>query len=171
MKTLLLDVDGVIADCATAVHAFTENLVKRRLPPPSHWSTWIFEDSMGLSYDESELFKHKIKQSDVAQRIRLYPDALEQVFDLKNLYDVVFVTAHWDGYPAWVPARDELLAPFHRPIIHTHHKHCVQGDILLDDRASTLERGGPWKPLLFDRPWNQDSKVTRIRSLKELLLL
>lgn len=172
MKRLLLDVDGVIANCASPVHRFAQKLLRRPLPGPETWTSWDHDTAMGLTAEESRDFHREIKKSDVAFDIQFYENAEQTVEKLKQAFELVFVTAHWHYYPAWVPARDHLLEPFNVPVVYTHSKNLVFGDYLVDDRASTIEAGGPWRGLLFRRPWNSFSKYHDVvHSLEEVLEL
>lgn len=170
MKTLLLDVDGVVADCATPVHNFAQRYIERDLPTPAEWRDFDFSISMGLSPVESALFRRNILNSDVAWQIDLYPGAARSVNKLCKAFEVVFVTSHWANYPAWVPARDELLARFGRPIVYTHDKWLVRGDYLVDDRPLTLsDTRGQWAPVRFVRPWNMNVLGLCVSTLDQLL--
>lgn len=169
-KTLLLDVDGCIADCSSPVHSFAQNLLGRELPLPSTWAAWDHVEAMGLNPEEAELFHTSIKRSYVADFIDLYEGADASVRRLIEAFDLVFVTAQWRQYDAWVPARERLLEPFGRPVIFTHEKWRVQGQILCDDNPDNLVRGD-FCPILFDATHNQSSEIQRIFSLDELLPL
>lgn len=172
MKTLLLDCDGVVLNCSAAVHSFAQTLLGRTLPDPDDWIAWEHADALGLTPAESALFHAEIVRSNVAQQIDFYPGAEEAVRELADVFDLVFVTAHWKGYPDWVPARDRILSRFNRPIVYTHDKQRVVGDILCDDKAATIEHGGPWEGILFSRPHNTTSTArARVSSLPEILSL
>lgn len=168
-KTLLLDVDGVIADCSKAVHVFAETLFQRSLPDPGLWVVWEHDEAMCLTPEESRHFHLRAQSSHFPWSIGLYPGAAELIEQLKEKFDVCFVTAPWRGNNHWVPARDELLRPFELPIIYTSEKHRIIGDILVDDKPATIERGGPWRGYLYSQPWNHKCGMPRITSLKELL--
>lgn len=168
-KVLLCDVDGVIADCATQIHAFAEELFERQFPTPDKWYDWNHEDALGLTPEEAGYFHRCALVSDFPHYIKLYPGAAELVHELKEAYDVVFLTAPWRGNSSWVVARENLLQQFDCDIVFTSAKHRVPGDILCDDKQLTIERGGPWRGLLYTRPWNLKSNMPRISCLSELL--
>ncbi len=172
---LLLDVDGVIADCSSAVHAFAENLFKRQLPHPDGWHCWDHPEAMGLTRDEAILFNEVALVSKFPQEIALYPGARESVLGLLEHFSIVFVTSRWFGNQYWVPARDQLLQQFACPVIYTDprypgSKSHLTGLILLDDRAATIEGGGNWTGVLLDRSYNKESKTEyRVKNLWELI--
>lgn len=168
-KRLLLDCDGVICDCSTPVHRFAEKLLRRKLPLPSEWLDWEHSVAMRMTPDETRDFNHEIKKSDVAFEIQFLPGAEETVHKLIKKFEVVFVTAGWKYYPAWVPAREHLLEPFNCPVIFTHHKHMVMGDMLVDDKPANLLQTFA-EPVLFDAPHNRATDgMQRIFSLEEIL--
>ncbi len=170
MKTLLLDVDGVCADCASAIHSFTEFAYERELPHPHDWNS-DFPEAFGFTKprDVAEFYS-LCKHSFNPHSIELYPGAGDLIKVLKRHFEVVFVTAEWKGMERWVVARERLLAPLDCELIFTHSKHRVLGDLLVDDKASTISKGGPWKGLLFTRPWNASLLgFERVGSLEEVL--
>lgn len=174
MKTLLLDVDGVIADCHTPIKAFAESLFERRVPPVEEWRDFEFPPSMKLSTQEGMRFHLRAKEEFDPRLIELHPGSVEAVAELKKRAEVVFVTSHWKGMESWVPARDELLAQFDCDVVYTHSKHRVKGDILVDDKLATLKNRGDWEPVCFHRPWNQFGRWPGLRvvgSLMEVLPL
>jgi 5'(3')-deoxyribonucleotidase len=169
-KVLLLDVDGVIADCSSPVHSFAENLLGRPLPDPASWTAWDHAEAMDLNKDEARAFHIGIRYSGIANEITFYPGAREIVHELARAFDLVFVTAEWKGMDSWVPARQRLLEPFSCDVIFTHAKHRVKGDILIDDRRENVEHeDNKSRSFLFDRSYNRASTQKRIFSLKEIL--
>jgi len=157
MRTVLLDVDGVIADFATPFHALAEEVLRRTLPPPAEWKYHHSETSMGLSEHETKSVLFAARDLHWAESIGLYPGAKKGVLKLLGMADIVFVTAPWEHHPTWCHARRKLLRE-HFPgvdVIHTAAKHRVKGDFLVEDNATCLIRGGPWTGLLYRRPWNE----------------
>jgi len=153
----LCDVDGVIADCQGTIHEFAQELLSRDLPPPSTWRSYEFHEGMGFSKYDAEYFYREVLTAFDPAEIRLYPGMYETVDELKELATVVFVTSPCKRHPEWMFARERLLECLDCEVIHTHSKHRVQGDYLLDDKASTIIKGGPWRGLLWDQPWNRNS--------------
>lgn len=169
MKRLLLDVDGVLADCSTPVHQFAQKLLRRPLPRPETWQHFAFDAAMSMTPEESRDFQTEILRSDVAWNVQFFPGAENLVWDLMEKFEVVFVTAGWKQMPAWVVAREQLLEQFRCPVIFTHDKHLVHGDLLVDDKPSNLMLTHA-EAILFDAPYNQTHTLhRRIHSLKELL--
>lgn len=170
---LLLDVDGVIADCSTAVHKFAQRILGRELPGPETWSEWDHASAMGLDEMDAQLFNFLAKHDEeMPNSIQLYPGAAESVRALGEHFEIVFCTTPWKGNKHWVPARDKLLEQFGCDVVYTSAKHRVLGDVMLDDAPHNILRGGPCKYyVLFDRPYNQELSVGRhrVKHLFELI--
>ena len=134
-RTVLLDVDGVIADCATAVHRVAEQILEREVPPPSTWKHFDFHEAMELPPHEIHRFREAIQRHPtLGYEIKLFPGAQEFVLKLAETRDVAFVTVHWTGLDHWVSARDKLLYDVFPgfDVIYARAKHRVMGDALLD---------------------------------------
>lgn len=158
-QTILLDVDGLLADCATQVYRAARRLLKRKLPKPSEWTSYDFSEAMKLTRSESEYFERALKrENNLGWKIEFSPGAANFVEFLHGTgRKIVFVTAPWYGLEHWVEARQHLLQPFlarrNFDVVFTHAKHLVAGDWLVDDHyeniAQNRERG-----ILFVQPWN-----------------
>lgn len=173
---IALDVDGVIADCATAVHeAASFVLCKTSIPCPEYWHSYDFVESMLLSNREAaELFEQIRRCDTLPWRIRLYEGARGFVSRLQQLgHEVFFVTAPWRRLRSWIIAREELLETAFPgvDIVYTHAKHRQQFDWLVDDKASTVAALAD-RAVLFDQPWNRQADlpgVVRVRGYDGVL--
>lgn len=159
-KTILLDVDGVVADCATPVYEFAKTLFEdKELPPPEKWEHYEFEKAMGLNRNEADVFQVEIRRANnIGEQIKFYPEAQSFIEFLATDNQVVFVTTPWRGLTHWVEARYELLRPYagrknFGGVIFTEDKHHVSGDWLIDDKWSNMFQT-PDRGILFARPWN-----------------
>lgn len=162
MATILLDVDGVLADCNKAVYRAARRMFTRKLPHYSTWDKYAFEDSMGLTKSEKEYFyKTMAKKDNVGYNIEWYPGAQSFIEHLGFGHKVVFVTAPWRGLDHWVEARYALLDPYlgrrNYSVVFTHSKELVMGDWLLDDKWENIEPN-LGRGILFERPWNEKQK-------------
>jgi 5'(3')-deoxyribonucleotidase len=172
MRTVLLDVDGVLANTGAAIHAYAERWFGRSFPKPETWQSYSFFQALGLTDLEAQAFDNMLRVTDeIGWTITPYPGACAFVETLAAHRDVVFVTAPWGGLKHWVVARDSFLRNhFGRyvDVIYTGAKHRVHGDALLDDHpetilkqpatASLLSRG-----VLFDRPYNRGPESAGLR--------
>lgn len=163
MKTILLDVDGVLVNLCDPVHRAAEGILARPLPPPGSWQTHIFPVAMDMSSTETELFERALLfDDDLGFKVDLYPGAEQFVNELTRKYDVCFVTAPWPRMRHWVYARENLLQSYFPDIdvVHTRHKFRVNGDILIDDHVDNVMLAQS-KGVIFDRPWNYGFKAPR----------
>lgn len=171
-RTVLLDVDGVIADCAAAVHRAAEQILERPVPGPHTWEHFDFHSAMSLGREDAARFRAGIQRhSTLGHDIELFPGAQEFVLKLAETRDVVFVTAHWRGLDHWVSARDKLLNDAFPgfDVVYTHAKHRVIGDSLLDDKPENIDANAA-RGWLFDQPWNRHRKdLWRVRNYAEAL--
>ena len=165
MKPVVLcDVDGVIADFASAV---LETLMAE---------TTIYHEVSG------------IKEYEIQKALKIPDDAWNQVcsvidttrFAYNNIYtypgagavarlmkiaDVYFVTKPWRGSDTWCADRVEWLCDHFGDVadkvIFTGHKHLIRADMFIDDHPETLrkwvhaqfEAGQPmpYRAILWDR--------------------
>lgn len=163
MSTILVDVDGVIAD--------------------TH-KTWLemynrdYNDSLKVS-DITRWALHEFVKPECGRKIYEYlerpnfydntpmiPDALTGVRFLRELgHRVIFVSAgfheskiRWLGRMGFLtefPYKDDFRPSTATDVILCNDKSLIKGDYLIDDRPENLlsfERG-----FLFTQPWNADS--------------
>jgi 5'(3')-deoxyribonucleotidase len=94
--------------------------------------------------------------------------AIEGIMQLREISDVVFCTAPFEGAPCWVSERVRWLerhfgaAP--EEIIFAKDKSLVVGDMLVDDKCANLDRPGSWLPVCWDQPWNRMYRGLRVTS-------
>jgi 5'(3')-deoxyribonucleotidase len=172
MKTLLLDVDGVLVDIANPVHKAAESILQRQLTLPENWSHHAFHLAMDMSSTERELFdKAMIFDDNIGWKLDLYPGAQDFVTEITKSHDVCFVTTHWSGMRHWVTARENLLKTYFPDIdiVFTHSKFRVSGDLLVDDQPDHI-MSARCKGVLFDRPWNRGFRTNRRATDYEHLL-
>ena len=156
---IALDVDGVLADCASVVHAEAQRILGcNDLRKPEHWHSFSFTDSMDLSDEQWALVELQLRFDDsLGWQIQLYDGAFNFVDKLRCEHDVYFLTAQWEGLPHWVTARQALLHRYfpNTDVVFTHAKHRAAFDWLVEDRAQTAARIGKSHCILLDRPWNR----------------
>jgi 5'(3')-deoxyribonucleotidase len=172
MRSIALDVDGVIANCVGPVHAAAESILGRELPPPSEWNNFDFEVSMHMTPEETEFFHAAMLSDDnIGWKIDLYEGAESFVDKLSRKADVFFVTAAWRGMKHWHAARENLLGRYFPAldVVFAHAKWRVNYDKILDDKAATIHAVGS-RGVLFNRPWNENAVgVVRVYDYEEAL--
>lgn len=159
MKTVLVDLDGVVLNLAAEVHRFAQRRLSRSLPPPESWRPYNFSEAMGLSRSNWEFLQDSMRRSNKLGYLRqFYPQAQAFIEHLAGSHRVVFVTTPWRGLPHWVESTYSLLDHYlnrrNFSIVFTADKHLVAGDWLVDDKWENLEKT-PDRGILFSRPWNE----------------
>lgn len=138
---VLLDVDGVLADFLTPfLHHINH-----------YWGTshtlddmtkWDMYDSFDVPQEIRRLVDSKINEAGFAQTLKLLPGAKDGVAELQRIADVYIVTSPWSS-PTWHHDRRLWLKEHFgiggNYLITTKAKHVVAGDVLIDDKTSTLE--------------------------------
>jgi len=158
---IALDVDGVLADCASVVHAEAQRILGcDDLRKPEFWHSFDFADSMDLSEEQWDDVLDQIKLDNaLGWQIQLYDGAAKFVFDLTHGggHEVYFLTAQWEGLSHWTEARTALLRRYFPlfDVVYTHAKHRADFDWLVEDRAQTAAKIGKQRCILLDRPWNR----------------
>ena len=163
-KTILLDVDGVLADfVGSLLKECGTDLLEANI---DEWDMF----SMMKSEHRAKAFK-TMEDSSFWRNLPLMPHAQHQVEDFRrNDNKVIFVTSPWGsdtkGWEChgWGHARAHWLrehfnASF-RDVIIANQKQYVQGDLLIDDRYKNImdwadmnQDGQGW---LVERPYNKD---------------
>lgn len=156
---ILLDIDGCAANFVRPVLDAVTALTGKTYTDDDV-TEWDMYRALGISPEDGRKVDEVIKTAGFCRGLNLYDGAREGVEELRRFADVYAVTAPFDS-DYWMREREQWLVVelgFSRfDIIPTHAKHMVAGDVLIDDKTSTLvkweaERGG--RSILFSRPWN-----------------
>lgn len=155
---IALDCDGVLANLADPVHEAAERILERKLPTPGQWTSYDFDEAMGLSFTENNYLLDFLEiEDDLGFKVDLYPGAEQFVIDLMAAgHDVFFCTTPWAGIRSWVWSRTNLLVDYFGPcdIVFANNKSRVSCDLIVDDKPETLQQFGP-RAIAFSQTWNQ----------------
>jgi 5'(3')-deoxyribonucleotidase len=153
---ILCDVDGVICDFGSRYLDGVYAVTGCRFGPQDV-TTWEHRDCLGISKeDDARVLAW------VSNRLDFYeiPGAVDAVRALQCRHEVVFVTSPHSAIPTWAHERERWLNLRFpgTPVVHTHHKHLISGDVLIDDRTENVAgwlRAWPGgKGILWAQPYN-----------------
>ena len=160
---ILLDIDGVAADFATRYLETLQLLYSElRDKTVDDLTCWDHEEALGLDVEARVRMVDRIAQPGWCFDLEPYPGAAAAVARLSASHDVYIVTSPFNS-PTWAHERAQwckrhLGIPRDR-VVSTSAKYVVSGDVLVDDKTSTLvewvshHHGG--HAVQFRRPWNQ----------------
>jgi len=138
--TVLLDVDGVLADFTAAALELVRQVTGHRYDP-SDVVTWEIFDSIPEKAAQEEVYRI-LKGPGGCTSIPLYPDAQGGVQALREVADIVIVTSPFTNAPTWTHERELWLKKHFgdfQSIIHTKHKERIHGDFFIDDKPSHIK--------------------------------
>lgn len=161
MKTILIDVDGVVADfTGDLLRAVDSDLT------PDDITSWDIFDLLG---DGAERARDICRQDDFWRGLSVLPGAYEAVEKLQRDNEIFWVTSPWWSCRTWEHARREWLRRHFgtKPnnVITTSAKHMVCGDVFIDDKPQHVERWAARHPgvaWLYDQPYNRDVSLRRM---------
>lgn len=161
---VLMDCDGPVAD-------FTGYLL--RLVGSSLTLADITDwDVFGFLEEEQKKEAYRILQESFFWRdLPVVDGARERIQEIKRAgHDIYWVTSSWPGCRTWASDREKWLKDnfdvHYTRIVVCADKRVVSGDVIIDDKMKSVESWGAehkaGRALLFDAPYNQDSKLERI---------
>lgn len=157
MKRVLLDCDGVISDFVSGYLDVVLRVTGREFKP-EHVTSWNIAEAIGLDKTEQRLVTDALNETEqFAWRLSVLPKAKEGLAWLCQVADVHIVTSPWNSHPTWSHDRVMWLRQFgirSDHITQTSAKHICVGDILVDDKVSTLIEWSREHPLGVAVKWN-----------------
>jgi len=146
-RVFLCDVDGVLADFLGAVlegvHGKTGVAHSRQ-----EVTQWSIADSIGVP---KELIARIACEKGFCRELKVLPGARELVDMLRKYGEVYFVTSPFWSSQYWMYERNHWLwrefEADSNEIVHTSAKHLIRGDMLIDDKPSTVEMWAMSQPV------------------------
>lgn len=135
-KTLLLDVDEVLANFQDPVLAIGNKLTGKNITPETYTEWDLFSQ---FTSEEKDLICKEIEKPGFCQSLPVRPGAQEAIDEIRSFMHVFPVTSPFHS-ESWVYERVQWLHKhfgFHRSqVINTSAKYMIHGDAILDDNPS-----------------------------------
>lgn len=163
-NTILLDVDGVIADLVGALCNAWNADSSPVSPTLAEEDVTAYGFRECLSEEQATAFNEFMARPGFCTCIAQYYGAPRFVERLHvGHFDVVAVTKPFHKSATWAAERTQWLKGFGvDKVIHTGHKEYVRGDYLIEDSVdNALKWRAAWpegRVVLIDRPWNRQAK-------------
>lgn len=156
-RTILLDVDGVLADFVGAYLALLQD-VTGIVATREQVNQWDIAAALGLTAAQSAEVKRAIGNAHLlAGRLAVYPGAIDGVRELEKLGDVYIVTSPWNSNPTWTHDRERWLYTHFgiksSRVVHTSAKHLVRGDVFIDDKTTAVAKWREAHPTALPVLW------------------
>jgi 5'(3')-deoxyribonucleotidase len=139
--TVLLDVDGVLADFTLAACELVFQVTGRRYGPEAV-TTWEVFDSLPEPQAKEDVYRI-LKGRGGCSSIPVYAGAQEGVAKLREIADITIVTSPFSGSETWVHERNAWLETHFgidaHDVIHAKKKGRIHGDVFLDDKPEHVE--------------------------------
>ena len=173
-KTVLLDVDGVLADFAGELLRWAGPQFTRDQP-----TEWDLTKALGIEARQT-LFDEYASEPGFCESLPLIDGAQEFVESLRRVAHIVIVTSPYSAARLWTFERlrwlDKHFGISKHDVIFAKRKYLVRGDIMIDDAPHNIDQfvfvGG--RGILVSQPWNlahADLSAERAASLSHALEL
>jgi 5'(3')-deoxyribonucleotidase len=178
--TILLDVDGVLADFLGVFLKIASDACERTFTKEDVTDWNLFKI---LPEDRRDLIKGVTCEKGFCEKLPIIEGSHDGLKVLRNFGDVYAVTSPWDDSESWCHERTKWLAKHldfnPRDVIYAHKKSLVKGDVLIDDNASTVFEWVAKNPegfgLIWDAPYNrkleESDRIRRVFNWKDVSLV
>lgn len=162
-----IDIDGVLYDFVTSIHAYAERKLGRTLP--RNFDRWgFFFDEWGLDWLAfCQLMEDGCAEGELYHRGELAEGAADVIRMLAKLgHEVIFATARGAYAEAATRAWLDSHGLYHELVVAAEDKTTLGLDVLLDDSPANIEaaRAAGIRGVTFDQPWNRHVEGDRAYS-------
>lgn len=169
---LLLDCDGVLSNFMGSALQVVASLGSFEVPDHHLLS---IEDA--LPADVAAEYLRRVTARGFCSSLLPYPGAQDALRELRELAEVVIVTASFGQCPTWAWERTAWLGDHFGiepgDVVHAGRKHRVGGDVFVDDHPKHVSAWMDAHPfgiaMLWDRAYNRDAQMARASSWATVL--
>jgi 5'-nucleotidase len=177
MKTLLIDMDGVLAD---TLNGFNKRLSELYPQIPlilyENLNEFYLENCYPKEYRKNieSIWKSKNLFLDLSPM----PGAIEAIDKLRKISDICICSSPFEENPTGVQDKWDWIIKYFgksytKRLILTRDKTRVSGDYLIDDKpVITGSKNPSWEHILYSHPWNKNINKKRLtwQNWQEVLL-
>jgi 5'(3')-deoxyribonucleotidase len=177
---MILDCDGILADCAQGMLQLAESLfgVKATADQLEQWDVCR---ALGLTKEQEDKLYYEIEKPGWIESLPVLPGAQDAVAHLQTLGLVTIATAPIWSCPTWGYERRRWIASKfgigYKRMMIGHEKFRIVGDLFLDDKPVTVDLWQKRWPLGVGRVWrypytDQDhTHLPRVQNWAEVIAL
>lgn len=181
---IIVDIDEVLRDTVpTILNIYNRELKPLREPKKTIDDVYCWDLTQALPEIKNQFYTSENFFRHYSEKIFLEsPHDIEMVETVNYLgrdHKIILASSQFQGLEEltckWLNEMKELY-PLGTTKVHTfinydelfftHNKGILPGDVMLDDNPNNF-CGFKGVRLLYDKPWNKDSKLTRIKSPEE----
>lgn len=157
---VLLDCDGILVDFITPTLDVLYEVTGRRFEH-DEVKEWDMMQSLGISKEVENVVFDRMKVEGVCLSMPLYHGAQFGVSGLRRICDLYICTSPFGG-PFWTHEREEVLYKSfgieRSRVLHVRDKFVCAGDVLVEDKTSTLvkwrEHHAGGLPIRWNKQYN-----------------
>lgn len=163
---VLVDVDGVLADCVGEVVKHLNSGLVDAPYSVSDVRQWSIANALGVPKEEVDSI---FERPGFVFGMKPYPEARAGMDELRKVADVYIVTSPHPTSMTWCWERMEWLKEHfdigYDLVLQGKAKHIVDGDVLVDDKPANVtnwsvnRRGG--LSVLWNQSWNEGDEAQR----------
>lgn len=152
-KVALIDSDGVLSGFVEGVYRLVREEAGTTLCDQDFSPSWNFLSELPRVLEAKGVSKANVVTSQVLRRMEepgfclslpVLPGSVDAMKRLASKYQLYIATSPWWSFPHWMPERTRWIQQHYglsaSRIIHISDKHLLRGDLLVDDKPSTVRK-------------------------------